>query len=70
MSHEHHLPGPPDPLTGLPAPSTGQDGALPAEPRNDAAERRSVAGADQRPAVGYGLYLLASLLFGINGTVS
>ena len=70
MSHEHHLPGPPDPLTGLPAPSTGQDGALPAEPRNDAAEARSAAGPDQRPAVGYGLYLLASLLFGINGTVS
>ena len=70
MSHEHHLPGPPDPLTGLPAPSTGPDIPLPVEPRRDAGESRTRAGRDQRPAVGYALYLLASLLFGINGTVS
>lgn len=60
MSHEHHVSGPPDPLTGLPAPAGEHDEA----PAQQMTDHRA------RPALGYVLYLSAALLFGINGTVS
>jgi drug/metabolite transporter (DMT)-like permease len=58
VTHEHHVPGPPDTSAGVPAPPLDEPQAAPTPQRH------------QRPALGYALYLSAALLFGINGTVS
>ena len=57
MTHEHSTSGPPDALTGVPAPPASADAP-------------AGAGFVKRPALGYALYLTGALLFGVNGTVS
>lgn len=66
MTHEHSTSGPPDALTGVPAPPVPDAEARSAGPAPDAPP----AGFHKRPALGYTLYLTGALLFGINGTVS
>jgi drug/metabolite transporter (DMT)-like permease len=62
----HSTPGPPDVLSGIPAPPVSASEAAAAGPPPDAPP----AGFHKRPALGYALYLAGALLFGINGTVS
>lgn len=54
-----HL-APPDTAAGVPTPPPGSDEAVATGPGT----------FHRRPALGYALYLVAALLFGINGTVS
>jgi drug/metabolite transporter (DMT)-like permease len=62
----HSTTGPPDVLSGIPAPPVSASEAAAAGPAPDAPP----AGFHKRPALGYALYLAGALLFGINGTVS
>lgn len=81
MTHEHLTSGPPDPVTGAPAPPTPEDvaqelaaaataAATAASPDTTTATTASTSGFVRRPVLGYVLYLSGALFFGINGTVS
>lgn len=73
MTHEHLTSGPPDPVTGAPAPPTRDDAVqydAAAAPATNSDTDAPTGGFVRRPVRGYVLYLSGALLFGINGTVS
>ena len=79
MTHEHLTSGPPDPVTGAPAPPTPEDAAQELAAAATATAAATAASPDtaappsgfvRRPVLGYVLYLSGALFFGINGTVS